>query len=63
MGQRVLRDVTMCAMVYRDTDVSDEAILSIFKVQLENGGIRSLLNAVTIHQTTWSQRVRGGAIG
>jgi hypothetical protein len=35
----------MRIMVYVDTDVSEEAIVSIFKVQLENGGIRPLLNA------------------
>jgi hypothetical protein len=28
-----------------DTDVSEEAVVSIFKLQLEYGGIRSLLNA------------------
>jgi hypothetical protein len=32
-------------MVYIDTDVSEEAVVSIFSVQLEYGGIRSLLNA------------------
>jgi hypothetical protein len=45
VGQRVLMDVTMCVMVYRDTDVSEEVIFSIFKVQLEDGGVWSLLNA------------------
>jgi len=35
----------MCVMVYIDTDVSEEAVVSIFKVQLEYGGIRSLLYA------------------
>jgi hypothetical protein len=30
-------------MVYIDTDVSEEAVVSIFSVQLEYGGIRSLL--------------------
>lgn len=37
--------MTLCVMVYRDTDVSEEAVVSIFSVQLEYGGIRFLLNA------------------
>ena len=47
--------MTMCVVVYTDTDISEEAVVYIFSIQLKYGGIRSLLMLLTIRQTTPSQ--------
>ena len=47
--------MTMCVVVYIDTDILEEVVVYIFSVQLEYGGIKYILMVLTICQTTPSQ--------